>query len=410
MIGTMCVLSVLAGRAGAEAPARGIAAVVRTTDGRAVEGAVVALDAEHVAVETDREKVVLPLSRVVAVSFETRQVVQAMSRNGQHVVCLRDGSRLALRDIRIADDRLHGDGAATGPVSLPLRRVAQVWRPRPEETGCDLERQCERLHIDAERNDVLVVRSPAGQWLAVPGLVRSMAEGEIGLTYAGTETAVPAGSVACVVFAAPGDEGTPGEIPGRVLCADGSSVAATSVALSAEGLAIESPSLGRAVLAPATAAEIRLRRAEAVCLSDVQPAEAEETPFFDDRFPWRRDRGLSGRPLTLAGTTYEKGLALHARSRLTFALGGRFSRLTAVAGIDGDLAVGRAVLSILADGRPLVDRLVLDRAGPPERIAVSLGDSRELAILVDFADGTFGSGARVNLCGAELWPSAGPGR
>jgi hypothetical protein len=82
---------------------------------------------------------------------------------------------------------------------------------------------------------------------------------------------------------------------------------------------------------------------------------------------------------------------------MVFDLRGEFRRLSAVAGIDDEVRVGRAVLSILGDGKPLADRLLLDRARSPENLDLDLRGVTKLVITVDFAEGTFGSGARVTL-------------
>ena len=102
--------------------------------------------------------------------------------------------------------------------------------------------------------------------------------------------------------------------------------------------------------------------------------------------------------LRLDGKTYEKGLGLHADCRLTFDLGGKYRRLTALAGMDEHVLSGRAVLTVLADGKPLADRIALARDKPPVRLDLDIKGARELVVFVGFADGSMGDGARVNLC------------
>jgi hypothetical protein len=141
---------------------------------------------------------------------------------------------------------------------------------------------------------------------------------------------------------------------------------------------------------------------EAVCLSDLTPTEVEHVPFFDDEFPWRKDRSVSGRPLTLDGRRYEKGFGMHAQCRMVFDLRREYRRFTAVAGIDGDLRRGRASLSVTGDGKSLMERLVLDRSESAAPIALDVNGVEKLAVCVDFIEDTFGVGARVNLCDAVL--------
>jgi hypothetical protein len=194
----------------------------------------------------------------------------------------------------------------------------------------------------------------------------------------------------------------PPVVQGRLTCADGSRMVFTSLRLDANNLLLESPSLGSLKLRREAVAEVLFEAGQRTFLSELAPAAADQTSFFDDEFSWRKDRSVSGQPLTLDAARYEKGLGLHARCRLVYELGGAYRRFSAVAGIDGELRSGKAGLSIHADGKVLVDRLLLDRLHPPRKLDLDLKGVRLLTVLVDFAEGTFGDGARVNLCDAAL--------
>jgi hypothetical protein len=204
------------------------------------------------------------------------------------------------------------------------------------------------------------------------------------------------------VFATGPRTNAPAAEAGQALGADGSRVFFRSAALDARGLRVESPALGALKLRRDAVAEIRFRKLRTVFLSDLTPAEATHTPFFDDEFPWRRDTSVSGQPLRLDGTTYGKGPGLHARTRLVFGLGGEYRRLLATAGIDDELGAGSATLTFLDDDKPLADRLPLDRTTAPRKIDLDIRGVESLTVLADFAEGTFGSGARVSLCDAVL--------
>jgi hypothetical protein len=393
-VAAAAVLGLACGPASAE--------TIETTDGRRITGKVLRLDARQAVVRGEREEIVVPLARIATVSFQTERVVPAMDRKGQHVVVAGDGSLLAASGIRIGDGRLEAAAAAAGRLSVPLKHVARLWRPLPAETPHELLQRCGRLRLDAADTDLLVVRRADGPWVPVPGLVDTLADGRVTFTYAKAETSMPDDPVAAIVFAGGGGAPRPAEAAGQVIGTDGSRVAVNAVALDAERVKAESAAFGNMSFARESVAEIRFRNAQGSCLSDLDPAEVDETPFFDDGFAWRKDRSASGRLLAVGGVTYEKGIGLHARCRLSFDLKNRFARFRAVAGIDDDAQAGKASLSILADGKPLVDRLVLDRARAPEPIDVDVRGAATLAVLVDFEGGTFGSGARVNLCDAQL--------
>ena len=86
---------------------------------------------------------------------------------------------------------------------------------------------------------------------------------------------------------------------------------------------------------------VRFRGGQMTYLSDLEPSKVEETPFFGRRSPWRRDVNLAGEPLKMDGQTYERGLAVHSRSALTYDLNGRYATFEALVGFD-ESAKGRA--------------------------------------------------------------------
>lgn len=60
-----------------------------------------------------------------------------------------------------------------------------------------------------------------------------------------------------------------------------------------------------------------------------------------------------GRPLSLDGVTYAKGLGVHAPSTVSYFLGGRCSRFIARVGVDDEIPdYGSVIFTVLVDGRP----------------------------------------------------------
>jgi hypothetical protein len=60
------------------------------------------------------------------------------------------------------------------------------------------------------------------------------------------------------------------------------------------------------------------------------------------------------------------------------------------------------MFSIEADGKALLLPVRLDVGKTPQQVRVDVNGVGKLTILVDFVEGTFGSGARVDLCDAAL--------
>ncbi|MGP3983187.1 beta-galactosidase [Streptomyces sp. KR80] len=91
-----------------------------------------------------------------------------------------------------------------------------------------------------------------------------------------------------------------------------------------------------------------------------------------------------GRPITIGGTTYTKGLGVHADSRVRVYLGGACTRFTAVVGVDDEVGTGGSVtFKVTADRRDLHTSPV--RYGPDDGMPVDVDvtGTRWLDLTVD---------------------------
>lgn len=370
---------------------------ILTTDGGERAGTLMTLDSTNAVVRTSKGLETVPLRDVTTIRLGDAGA-DAMARKGQHVLRAADGSALAVREVTVSNGVLRALSASAGAVSLPLDAVSVLFRPGESDTARGLERERERLRPAPDRADVLVMRGETGKYAPVRAILDRLDADKVVFTYDRVESSMGTDALVMVIPASPERPPAPAASLGQLTCADGSRVAFGSVAMEPDRIAVANALLGRLAFPRAAVAEIRFRGEQVVYLSDLQPAEGVETPFFDDSFPWQKNRSLSGGPLRLGGVTYEKGLSLHARCRMTFALDGKFRRFLCKAGIDDEVRAGAAVLTISADGRTLADRVALARNRSAETLALDLAGARELVILADFAEGTLGSGGRVNLC------------
>ncbi|HVW01690.1 MAG TPA: NPCBM/NEW2 domain-containing protein [Planctomycetaceae bacterium] len=127
---------------------------------------------------------------------------------------------------------------------------------------------------------------------------------------------------------------------------------------------------GKTVQLPrATAAEITGRNGKLVPLSELTPVNVEQTAYFDRLMPWIRDSAWNGRPLKMDGKTYTKGLAVHSRCVLTYALDGDFATFKALVGFEEEAGSrGRVKCRVLADGKELFARPDLRPSDKPQTI------------------------------------------
>ncbi|MFF0478133.1 beta-galactosidase [Streptomyces sp. NPDC004284] len=103
------------------------------------------------------------------------------------------------------------------------------------------------------------------------------------------------------------------------------------------------------------------------------------------------DRAGDGAPLSIAGTSYPKGLGAHSDSDVTVHLGGKCTRFTASVGVDDETNGGGSVtFTVLADGRQVAATPVL--RGGQAAVAVDADVSGAQVLDLVIGDGGDGKG------------------
>ena len=144
-----------------------------------------------------------------------------------------------------------------------------------------------------------------------------------------------------------------------------------------------------------------VRSTRCTFLSDLDPIEVVEEPLVTYAGPWRRDLNVLGGPLTLGKTTYEKGLGVHSRCRLSYALDGRFDLFAATIGLDASTGgKGACEFAVIADGKELF-RKPMRGSDPPAQVKVKITGALRLTLLVDWGD-DLDLADRANWCDARV--------
>jgi hypothetical protein len=374
-------------------PALAPAQTVLRFDGRQLNGAVKAITATQVLVGDQT----IDRAEVRTIAFTKDEPADLMTRPGQHVVIARDGSRLAVADESVAEGRLLAT-VSTGKATLPLEGIVGLLRPGADDKPATLD----SIPRDRSEQDVLLVGRHSSQTEPVAGILQSLDPQQVRFRYENTDTTMAAATVLRVELAKL--DGKPlAAANGQVLCTDGSLLVFSQVTATAKEVTVTSPALGVLRLDPARVARITLAQAGRLTyLSALEPVSVKQAAFFREGFAYRKDKSVIGQPLRVAGVAYERGLGLHARCELTYDLGGQYRQFTATAGIDDSVLSGVADVTVQLDGKPLLARQRLDRAQPPPPLRLDVQGGQRLTILVDFVDGAYGSGSRVDLCEAAL--------
>ncbi len=148
-------------------------------------------------------------------------------------------------------------------------------------------------------------------------------------------------------------------------------------------------------------AALALRQGQAVYLSDLVPKSYGFTPFLGIHWPLVADANLAGRQLSLGRDHFDKGLAMHAKSQVTYDLGGNYKWFEASAGLEDAAGPGQATVSVALDGKTVFPAKELNRLNAVLPVRIDVAKARSLILFVDFSN--FGDvQARVNWADARL--------
>lgn len=101
-----------------------------------------------------------------------------------------------------------------------------------------------------------------------------------------------------------------------------------------------------------------------------------------------------GEALTINGKTYEKGLGVHAYSKIVYHIGGNFSKFTAEVGVDDEVTPSSAAsvnFQVWGDGEKLFDSGVMTGEDSAKKVDVNLEGVNELQLVVTDAGNGNGS-------------------
>jgi NPCBM/NEW2 domain len=116
------------------------------------------------------------------------------------------------------------------------------------------------------------------------------------------------------------------------------------------------------------------------------------------------DAAVTGHPLRLGGSTYEKGLGVHSPCRIVYKLDGQYRRFESLVGFDEAIARrGRARLAVLLNGKrvELNEGKELTSHDAPLKVRLDVRNVRSMTLLVEL--GSFGDvQAKLNWAKARL--------
>ncbi|MHC4997293.1 MAG: NPCBM/NEW2 domain-containing protein, partial [Planctomycetota bacterium] len=131
---------------------------------------------------------------------------------------------------------------------------------------------------------------------------------------------------------------------------------------------------------------VAVRNPRVTYLADLEPIAIDDEGLVHRGWTYRRNRNVGNRPLRLAGRVYPRGLGVHARSSLTYALDGAFDQFAATIGIDDAVGEGGLVAFVVqVDGQERYRSPTLRGAQAPTAIMLDVKGGQTLTLAVAFA-------------------------
>jgi len=133
--------------------------------------------------------------------------------------------------------------------------------------------------------------------------------------------------------------------------------------------------------------DLAFRNDRVVWLSDLEPVERHIDGLLHAPWPVQKDRSVAGRPITLDGRRFDRGLGVHSRTELTYDTGGRCTGFFALAGIDDAVRPrGHVVFRALLDGKPWFSSKPVTGRDPAIEVRADLVDVRTLTLVVEYGE------------------------
>jgi hypothetical protein len=169
--------------------------------------------------------------------------------------------------------------------------------------------------------------------------------------------------------------------------ASGDQISGTWTAIEGNSLKLQTIWDRTLELPSSTVTNVLFRNGKMVYLSDLEPAAVDEVPYFGRVMTYRRDQNLLGGPLKMKGKTYTKGLAVHSRCVLTFAVDGQFQAFKCLVGFDDPAGNrGHVICRVLGDGKELFAERDLRGDHDPKPLELPISGVKQLALEVDFGE------------------------
>lgn len=408
LAGLMLIVIVL----GAETPACAIqidtqmpSVVVVTSAGDKVEGTLESLDLDSLTLQVKEEKAKFQFEQIESLSTGVESVPPS---EGGILIRLIDDSVFNGNAFSISAKRLKLKTASERSHDIETRNIASV-RFKVYPNDLKLSKQWREILGDSQREGDALVVNRSGELNAIEGIVGETESAKLNFSIGDRTAKVGLEKIDAILFyhAAGRELADP-------ICAvelsDGSSVLAQRLEWNGSQVQIASVA-GTAIkvgLGEIVRFDFSMGRSE--LLSNREPTTNDWQALMTSSAIMEKlrrlklakvNRSFGGDPLSLkffsddgAGhlseiRQFEHGFAMQGGGKLAFSLNGQFNNLKGWVGFDPRASEsGQVKLIVLADGKPLVEKVLIHRTiRQPLELDLNIKDVKRLVFQVDYHDG-----------------------
>jgi hypothetical protein len=292
---------------------------------------------------------------------------------------------VALGELKsIAEDSATFHIPLVSDATIAVSQIRSLW-----DTKLDLEtvnRTSEADDLDTvylrDKNDPSDIRS-------VSGKVVSLTEDALAFEFRGKERSIDRERVVGLVFRHTG-RATPAE-PGvyQMMVLQGGQMLPSRVQSIGKHVAFELLGGSRVTPPREVVKVMRVENGRRIDLTRITPNAEEAIPYFGVKLPHRVNTDFSGGPITLYDEeTYDRGLAVHSKSRLHYKLDPNCERFQSRFGLlapGGKL--GSVTARVIGDGEVLWEQAGVTAQSGAIDVDVPLDGVERLILEVDFGEG-----------------------
>lgn len=329
------------------------------------------LEGAFSATHADGQLVVMPTRSVFMLRQNSdKPATPSSTGGGQWQLLLRQGDVLIGAPIALKENSLVFESRSLGTMEVPLKSAALLIR----QSAAAASQPQPAVH------DTLRLKNGD----KVEGLLAAISGQNVQIQSDLGPTTVELDRVDRLIFAGVPTPSTD-QLAARVYLADGTRFTTTRLKWLLNEITLNDPAGTERKVSANVISGVDILGGQACSLTDMTPSENTQQPYLGPTRPARINRNSAGGPLTIGGTTYERGIGMQAAGKVTYTINGAFDKLTFSVGIDDSaIPMGRANVSIWADGRQIFQKTALAAGSSLQDITLNIKNANTLELRADY--------------------------